>query len=363
MRIRNRFNTLFPSTKLNDINLDWIIARVKELWQEFQEWPRTPEIRNGNWWIWDDEQEDYVDSGTAATGPQGPRGARGPQGATGPQGPQGVPGPQGIQGLTGLTGPQGPQGVPGVPGAAGEDGIGIKLYAADADLPNAVFMPDGSLAIVQNSGGTPFVLYEDAGNGWFSCGSLQGPAGGTMYSPGYALIAQHLVADFALSEKGRTITKVGNQLFLGKTGNSTTGVVVSLTGSVYRVFTGIVNNYVADPQNLIPISKMNDLLLSVYGFTQAPGTANYLTYCFHKLVDGVPTLIGTVSVDLYTANNKVYLFSPTIPAEAEYFDIVWYTRRSNTEGSVVVTIEYASRPENNEQIAQVTALILENNGG
>ena len=49
MRIRNRFNTLFPSTKLNDINLDWIIARMKELWTEFQEWPRTPEIRNGNW--------------------------------------------------------------------------------------------------------------------------------------------------------------------------------------------------------------------------------------------------------------------------------------------------------------------------
>ena len=116
MRIRSRFNTLFPATKLNDINLDWLIARMKELWQEFQEWPRTPEIRDGNWWIWDDETEDYVDSGTAATGAQGPQG---PQGVPGPQGPQGVPGPQGpqgVQGLTGLTGPQGPQGVPGPQG-------------------------------------------------------------------------------------------------------------------------------------------------------------------------------------------------------------------------------------------------------
>ena len=122
MRIRNRFNTLFPSTKLNDVNLDWIIARMKELWTEFQEWPRTPVIRNGNWWIWDDEQEDYVDSGTAAAGPQGATGPQGPQGATGPQGAQGIPGPQGIQGLTGLTGPQGPQGVPGPRGAQGEQG-------------------------------------------------------------------------------------------------------------------------------------------------------------------------------------------------------------------------------------------------
>lgn len=140
MRIRNRFNTLFPATKLNDINLDWIVARMKELWAEFQEWPRTPEIRNGNWWIWDDETEDYVDSGTAATGETG---AQGPQGPQGPQGLQGVPGPQGpqgVQGLTGLTGPQGPQGVPGLNGYSPEVTIeelpnGHRVTITDIDHP------------------------------------------------------------------------------------------------------------------------------------------------------------------------------------------------------------------------------------
>lgn len=140
MRIRNRFNTLFPATKLNDINLDWLIARMKELWAEFQEWPRTPEIRNGNWWIWDDEQEDYVDSGVAATGATG---AQGPQGPQGPQGLQGVPGPQGpqgIQGLTGLTGPQGPQGVPGLNGYSPEVTIedltnGHRVTITDVNHP------------------------------------------------------------------------------------------------------------------------------------------------------------------------------------------------------------------------------------
>lgn len=140
MRIRNRFNTLFPATKLNDINLDWIVARMKELWSEFQEWPRTPEIRNGNWWIWDDETEDYVDSGTAATGETG---AQGPQGPQGPQGLQGVPGPQGpqgVQGLTGLQGPQGPQGVPGFNGYSPEVTIeeltnGHRVTITDIDHP------------------------------------------------------------------------------------------------------------------------------------------------------------------------------------------------------------------------------------
>ena len=175
MRIRNRFNTLFPSTKLNDINLDWLVARMKELWTEFQQWPRTPVIRNGNWWIWNDELEDYVDSGTAATGPQGPQGAQGPRGVQGPQGVQGATGPQGEQGATGATGPQGPQGVPG---PQGETGTSVYLVGTPAELPNAFLTPDGSIAVVITD---PFfgnyALYEDTGSAWENRGKLQGPQG------------------------------------------------------------------------------------------------------------------------------------------------------------------------------------------
>ena len=38
---------------------------------------------NGNWFIWDATQSDYVDSGTSATGPTGPAGADGSDGADG----------------------------------------------------------------------------------------------------------------------------------------------------------------------------------------------------------------------------------------------------------------------------------------
>lgn len=132
------FPNKFPSTKLNDVNLDWLIKKMRELWEAFTQWPRTPEIQDGNWYIWDEETQSYVDSGTAATGPQGP------QGVTGPQGPQGIPGPQGIQGLTGLTGPQGPQGVPGPQGPRGPQGVpgpqGLNLYLGwENPNPSATF--------------------------------------------------------------------------------------------------------------------------------------------------------------------------------------------------------------------------------
>lgn len=113
----------FPSTKLNDINLDWLIKQMKQLITDFHSWPRTPQIgANGNWYIWNDNTEAYEDSGEAARGPQGATGATGPQGATGATGPQGPQGAQGPQGLTGLQGPQGPQGVPGPQGPQGVPG-------------------------------------------------------------------------------------------------------------------------------------------------------------------------------------------------------------------------------------------------
>lgn len=70
------------------------------------------------WLIWDNEEDDYVDSGISAQGVQGPQGIQGPQGEQGPQGPQGIQGVQGIQGQKGEQGVQGEQGEKGDPGAA-----------------------------------------------------------------------------------------------------------------------------------------------------------------------------------------------------------------------------------------------------
>lgn len=71
----------------------------------------------GNWYIWDYENQEYIDSGIRAQGPQGERGLQGPQG---PQGPQGEQGSQGVQGERG---PQGEKGDTGDPGYTPRKGV------------------------------------------------------------------------------------------------------------------------------------------------------------------------------------------------------------------------------------------------
>ena len=106
----------FPGTNLNDLNLDWLLNQMQELDSAFKAWPHSPQIQNGNWYVWDETLEDYVDTGVSATGP---RGEAGPTGPVGPAGPQGNPGEAGP---TGPVGPAGPQGVPGAPGQQGPAG-------------------------------------------------------------------------------------------------------------------------------------------------------------------------------------------------------------------------------------------------
>ena len=112
----------FPGTNLNDINLDWLIKKMKDLDTAFREWPHSPRIENGEWYVYDDATGDYVSTGVSATGPQGVPGRVGPQGPEGPQGRPGVPGSQGPQGVPGREGPVGPQGVPGTQGPQGIPG-------------------------------------------------------------------------------------------------------------------------------------------------------------------------------------------------------------------------------------------------
>lgn len=117
------FFSKFPSTKLQDVNLDWLIKQMKKLWEDFHAWPRTPAIgNNGNWYLWDETTETYIDSGHSSEGTPGQTGPQGPQGPQGVPGDPGPVGPQGPQGMTGLQGPQGPQGVPGTAGAQGPVG-------------------------------------------------------------------------------------------------------------------------------------------------------------------------------------------------------------------------------------------------
>lgn len=118
----------FPGTNLQDLNLDWIVQRVRDLsrgiiapfinsvnnhWMVWDtdaetfvdsgvsaagegtgpqgEPGKSPIIgSNGNWYVWDTDTSAYVDSGVHAQGEAGPAGPTGPQGETGPQGPRGA---------------------------------------------------------------------------------------------------------------------------------------------------------------------------------------------------------------------------------------------------------------------------------
>ena len=116
---------LFPGTNLQDLNLDWLIGKMKQLDDDFRKWPHSPKIIGGVWYVWDEETEDYVSTGVSATGEAGPAGPAGPRGAAGPAGPVG---PAGAPGEPGPVGPQGPIGPQGVPGPSGMAAFFVALY-------------------------------------------------------------------------------------------------------------------------------------------------------------------------------------------------------------------------------------------
>ena|GEM_PF-6334023 len=93
----------------------------------------TPRINDdtGTWMVWNQETEQYEDTGFSAVGPQGPRGEVGPAGPQGPKGntgntgavgPEGPRGPKGEIGSTGPQGPKGETGEQGKQGPVGNDG-------------------------------------------------------------------------------------------------------------------------------------------------------------------------------------------------------------------------------------------------
>lgn len=125
---------MFPGTNLQDLNLDWLIKKMKALDDAFRQWPHSPKIVNGEWYVWNEELQDWEDTGTpatGATGPAGPAGPRGAQGETGPAGPRGDPGEQGP---VGPQGPIGPQGMTGNTGATPDFSIGtVTTLPAGSD--------------------------------------------------------------------------------------------------------------------------------------------------------------------------------------------------------------------------------------
>lgn len=151
---------MFPGTNLQDLNLDWLIKKMKALDDAFRQWPHSPKIVNGEWYVWNEELQDWEDTGTPATGetgPAGPAGPRGAQGETGPAGPRGDPGERGP---VGPQGPIGPQGMPGSTGATPDFSIGtVSTLPAGSDatatITGTAAAPVLNLGLPQGPQGVP----------------------------------------------------------------------------------------------------------------------------------------------------------------------------------------------------------------
>lgn len=125
---------MFPGTNLQDLNLDWLIKKMKALDEAFRQWPHSPKIVNGDWYVWNEELQDWEDTGTPATGETGPAGPAGPRGALGETGPAGPRGDPGERGPVGPQGPIGPQGMTGNTGATPDFSIGtVTTLPAGSD--------------------------------------------------------------------------------------------------------------------------------------------------------------------------------------------------------------------------------------
>ena len=139
---------MFPGTNLQDLNLDWLIKQMKALDEAFRQWPHSPKIIGGVWYVWNEESEEYVSTGVSATGETGPAGPAGPRGAAGPAGPVG---PAGAPGEQGPVGPQGPIGPQGVPGPSGMSAFYVAEYNVTAHEDIQAAIADGKYVCASRS--------------------------------------------------------------------------------------------------------------------------------------------------------------------------------------------------------------------
>lgn len=178
---------------------------------------------NGNWFVWNANQQGFVDSGQPARGAQGPQGEMGPQGLqgetgpqgeqgpvglTGPQGETGAQGPQGIQGETGPAGPQGPQGEQGEPGQTGATGpqgpAGTSIKSIERTAGNGAPGTTDTYTITMTDGSTTtFGVYNGAngeGSGDFMAdGSV--PMTGALQMGGHKI--ENVAAPIAATDAAR----------------------------------------------------------------------------------------------------------------------------------------------------------------
>lgn len=198
---------------------------------------------NGNWYEWDAETAEYVDTGMAAQGPQGP------QGEEGPQGPQGEEGPRGPKGDTGDSGT--------FRAVYGETTYAEVLAAYNAGK-TIVAVKNGDVAQLDVIGGgiASFTALhgEDAALDWFELGdSWATPTGAVIATDSdvaaaksEAVISANEYTD-ALAQQAAIVLD-GKQDVTSQFTNASTGAVTAmLYPNTVTVFTGELTSLTLTP--------------------------------------------------------------------------------------------------------------------
>ena len=317
----------FPGTNLQDLNLDWLIGKMKELDEAFKAWPHSPQIQNGNWYVWDETSEEYVDTGVSSTGPQGPVGPQGPQGNTG------VAGSQGPQGVTGATGPQGPQGVPGAQGPQGLPGPSPKIqngtwWVWDADQ----------------------LEYVDSGI------TAQGPRGFSgRETPEQIVTNSFIVQNGTSTSAGKTVSTENGAVFVNVPADATGRRHFAISGDSIRSYVQSINAVVPESGNLVPIDKLvncNTVKSVFYPGISGLDATFGLRLAFYDNSGSTPVYLSAAKLDSFDGNITETPF--TIPQSATHFVVYVGTILATTD--VIGTLNF----EFGYQSYTATALSLNN---
>lgn len=111
-----------PTPVQQDVITQTIAALDEAVEQSETNVTHYPKVKNGVWFVWDADANDWASTGASATGAKGDKGDKGDKGEKGDTGAKGDKGDQGVQGIQGEKGDKGDKGDTGAKGDKGDPG-------------------------------------------------------------------------------------------------------------------------------------------------------------------------------------------------------------------------------------------------
>lgn len=111
-----------PTPVQQDVITQTIAALDEAVEQSETNVTHYPKVKNGVWFVWDADANDWASTGVSATGAKGDKGEKGDRGIHGEKGDKGDTGAKGDKGDQGIQGEKGDKGEKGDTGAKGDKG-------------------------------------------------------------------------------------------------------------------------------------------------------------------------------------------------------------------------------------------------